>query len=120
MAYDIADAVELLETDERLKLYEILGDERTALVFYYLENVDDFVSELEYDEVADIIEQMDADDAIDILEELDEEDQEEIIKLQDEEIVEEMRDRCKSELTKNSERAKEISDEFRKKIIEFF
>ena len=87
---DIADVVELLETEERLKLYEILGDERTAVLFSYLENVDEMVSELEYDEVADIIEQMDADDAIDILEELDEEDQEEIIKLLDEEIVEEI------------------------------
>lgn len=87
---DIADVVELLETDERLRLYEILGDERTALLFNYLENVDDFVSELDYDDVADIIEQMDADDAIDILEELDESDQEEIIKLLDEEIVEEI------------------------------
>ena len=52
---DIADVVELLETEERLKLYEILGDERTALLFSYLENVDEMVSELEYDEVADII-----------------------------------------------------------------
>lgn len=87
---DIADVVELLDKDERLRLYEILGDERTALVFSYLENVDEIVSELEYDDVADIIEQMDADDAVDILEELDEEDQEEIIKLLDEEIVEDI------------------------------
>ena len=36
---DIADVVELLDKDERLRLYEILGDERTALVFSYLENV---------------------------------------------------------------------------------
>lgn len=87
---DIADVVELLETEERLRLYEILGDERTALVFAYLENVEEFVEELDYDDVADIIEQMDADDAVDILEELDEEDQEEIIKLLDEDIVEEI------------------------------
>ena len=40
---DIADVVELLETEERLRLYEILGDERTALVFAYLENVEEFV-----------------------------------------------------------------------------
>lgn len=87
---DIADVVELLETEERLKLYEILGDERTALVFSYLENVDEIVSEMEYDDVADIIEQMDADDAVDILEELDEEDKDKIIELLDEEIVEDI------------------------------
>ena len=40
---DIADVVELLDKDERLRLYEILGDERTALVFSYLENVDEIV-----------------------------------------------------------------------------
>ena len=87
---DIADVVEELTKEERIALYEILGDKRTALVFSYLENVDEFVSELEYEDAADIIEQMDADDAVDVLEELTEEDADQIINLMDEEIIEDI------------------------------
>ena len=87
---DIADVVEELTKEERIALYEILGDKRTALVFSYLENVDEFVSELEYEDAADIIEQMDADDAVDVLEELAEEDADQIINLMDEEIIEDI------------------------------
>lgn len=87
---DIADVVEELTKEERIALYEILGDKRTALVFSYLENVDEFVSELEYADAADIIEQMDADDAVDVLEELEEEEADKIINLMDEEIIEDI------------------------------
>lgn len=87
---DIADVVEELTKEERIALYEILGDKRTAVVFSYLENVDEYVSELEYADAADIIEQMDADDAVDVLEELEEEDADKIIDLMDEEIIEDI------------------------------
>lgn len=87
---DIADVVEELTKEERIALYEILGDKRTALVFSYLENVDEYVSELEYADAADIIEQMDADDAVDVLEELEEEDADKIINLMDDEIIEDI------------------------------
>ena len=87
---DIADAVEELTKEERIELYKILGDKRSALVFSYLENVDEYVSELEYSEAADIIEQMDADDAVQVLEELAEDDADEIINLLDEEIIEDI------------------------------
>ena len=87
---DIADVVEELTKEERIELYNILGDKRTALVFSYLENVDEFVSELEVADAADIIEQMDADDAVDVLEELEEEQADKIINLMDEDIIEDI------------------------------
>ena len=70
---DIANVVEKLTKDERIKLYKILGNEKTAEVFSYLEDVDDYVDELDYDKAADIIQEMDADDAVDVLDELGEE-----------------------------------------------
>lgn len=87
---DIADVVEELTKEERIALYKILGDKRTALVFSYLENVDEYVSELEYGEAADIIEQMDVDDAVDVLEELAEDDVDKIINLMDDEAIEDI------------------------------
>ena len=84
---DIATVVEGLTKEERIELYKILGTERTAEVFSYLENVDEFVDELEYDKAADIIEQMDADDAVDVLDTLEEEDKHEIIKRMDDEAA---------------------------------
>ena len=80
---DIANVVEKLTKDERIKLYKILGNEKTAEVFSYLEDVDDYVDELDYDKAADIIQEMDADDAVDVLDELDDKDKIKIIDLMD-------------------------------------
>ena len=88
--YDIALAVEEFTKEERFKLYNILGDERTSDVFSYLDDVNVYIEELEYDKAADIIENMDADDAIDVLEELEDEDKNKIIDLMDEEVVEDI------------------------------
>lgn len=80
---DIADALESLNKDQRLKLYHILGKENVSEIFAYLENVADYVEELDQDKAADIIELMDSDDALDVLEELDEDDRKEIESLLD-------------------------------------
>ncbi len=88
---DIADAIPHLNKDERKKLYAIIGIQATSDVFTYLDDVEDYVDELENDKVADIIELMDADDAVDILEELDEDDQKEIVRLMDNEAVEDIK-----------------------------
>lgn len=76
---DIATVVEHLSKTERIKLYRIIGVDRTAEVFSYLDNVDDYVAELDYDKAADIIERMDADDAVDVLEELEDDDKTQIL-----------------------------------------
>lgn len=88
---DIADAVPFLSEEERENLYEILGTQTTSDVFTYLENVEDYIEELDNEKAADIIELMDADDALDVLEELDAEDKQEIVELMEEEAVEDIK-----------------------------
>ena len=82
---DIAEALERLTKEERLKLYKILGDEKVSEIFAYLDDVEEYISELSSEKAADIIEEMDVDDAIDVLEELEEDKKQELIALLDEE-----------------------------------
>ena len=79
--YDIAEVIPLLEPNERKKLYRVLGVENVSDVFAYLDDVEDYLAELDDEKAADIIEEMDADDAIDVLSELTEERREDIISL---------------------------------------
>ncbi len=88
---DIADAVVYLSKDERAKLYEVLGDKLTSEVFAYLDDVEDYIEELDDEKAADIIEEMDADDAIDVLEELDKEDRTSIVSKMEDEAVEDIK-----------------------------
>ena len=66
-ASDIADVLETLEKDERIRIYKVLGLEDTAQVFTYFDDVKDYINELPVEKAADIIEQLDSDDAIDVL-----------------------------------------------------
>ena len=89
---DIAEMLEELDKEDRIKLYALLGDDNVAEVLPYVEDVEELVEDLSSEHVADIIELMDADDAIDILEELDDEQREEIVSLMDEESINEIKD----------------------------
>ena len=84
---DIASVLPSLSKEQRVKLYKALGVDRVSDVFAYLDDVEDFIEELDVEKVADILENMDADDAIDVLEELDEDKKEEIISLMEEDSV---------------------------------
>lgn len=68
---DIAGAFELLTRQERQKLYPILGAAKVSEIFTYIEDVDEYMKELDIRHVAKIIENMDSDDAVDVLEEMD-------------------------------------------------
>ena len=70
---DISYALEGLTKEERLSLYQIIGLERTADVFSYLDDVDEYLSEINLNDAARIIEEMDSDDAVDVLEQIDDE-----------------------------------------------
>ncbi|MBQ7487208.1 MAG: magnesium transporter [Clostridia bacterium] len=70
-ANDIADVLPLLTTDERIRLYKLLGEDEVSEVFAYLEDPAEYISELDIEKAADIVENMDADDAVDFLEDLD-------------------------------------------------
>lgn len=82
---DIAGAVEQLTAEERERLWTVLGAEKTAGIFAYLEDVDKYFNELGPDSTAKIISLMDSDDAVDVLEEMDDSAQEQIVALLDEE-----------------------------------
>lgn len=82
---DIASVFAYLTKEERLRLYNVLGDQSISDIFTYLDNVEDYIAELENDKAADIIELMDADDAVDVLDTLEEEDKKDIVEQMDQE-----------------------------------
>ena len=71
-ANDIAQSLEYLTKDERLSLYEILGDEWVSEILSYVEEPEQYINELGIEKLADIINEMDSDDAADLLEKVDE------------------------------------------------
>jgi magnesium transporter len=82
---DIAGAMELLTVGERKKLYHVLGAERVAEIFTYIDDVGKYIGELDLKSAARIIENMDSDDAVDVLEEVDEEERQKLYSLLDRE-----------------------------------
>lgn len=78
---DIAKVFPLIAPYERKKLYKVLSNQEISDIFSYLDDVEDYVSELDNDKVADIVEEMDVDDAIDLLSELDGDKRQDIITL---------------------------------------
>ena len=52
---DIAHALEVLTKNERLALYPIMGIERTADVFSYLEEPEDYISEINIEDAVKLI-----------------------------------------------------------------
>ena len=80
--------VKELTKEERLKIYEIIGEEETAELMAYYDDPEVYLKELSIGEAVDLIELMDADDAVDVLNEFEESDKEKIIELLDEEIQE--------------------------------
>lgn len=69
---DIAEAIELLEKEEQIKIYGILGAERISEIISFLEEPGEFFRGLGIERMADVINEMDSDDAVDLLEEIDE------------------------------------------------
>ncbi len=87
---DIAAVLPELTKEERLKLYKVLGVDQVSEIFAYLDDVEEYIEELDSEKAADIIESMDADDAVDVLDELQEVKKEEIIGLMQKEAVEDI------------------------------
>lgn len=84
---DIAAVLPRLTKEQRSRIYKAIGVDRVSDVFAYLDNVEEYIEELDTEKAADIIENMDADDAIDVLDELEEDKKEEIINLMEKESV---------------------------------
>lgn len=89
---DIAEAYEELDTEDRQRLYGILGAERLSEIFPYIEDVGEILAEITPEQAADVLENMDADDAVDALEDIeDEEQREQLISLMDKEASADVR-----------------------------
>lgn len=82
---DIADALEKMSKDERLKIYSIIGTVRVSKIFAFYDDVEKYIDELTPDMAADIVEKMDSNDAANVLNELDDDDKDEIIDLMEDE-----------------------------------
>lgn len=78
---DIASALEQMKPDERKKLYPILGIDRIAEIFTYIEDVEQYIKELNLENEAAILSHMDSDDAVDVLEKMDEDTRHQLVKL---------------------------------------
>ena len=88
---DIAAAFELLTADEREKLYPVLGADRLADIFRYIDDAGKYVGEISLDKAAQILSHMDSDDAAKVLDDLDRTTQDKLVKLLDEEAGHEIR-----------------------------
>ena len=87
---DIARCFEYLTDEELEKVYQTFSEQELSEIFTYLDDVKEYIEDLETETAADLIELMDSDDAKEILEELTEEDRNEILELMDEEVVDDI------------------------------
>ena len=53
-------------------MYRILGVDRTAEIFAYLDDAGPYMEELSLEKAANVVSHMDSDDAVDVLEDMDE------------------------------------------------
>lgn len=87
---DIARSFEYLTEEELEKVYQTFDEQELSEIFTYLDDVKEYIEDLETETAADLIELMDSDDAKEILDELTEEDRNEILELMDEEVVDDI------------------------------
>lgn len=88
---DIAEAITQLSSEERKQLYQVLGVQRIAEIFTYLDDAEPYFKELSLENAAKVVSNMDSDDAVDILEDLEESTKHEIVKRLDEDAGEDVR-----------------------------
>ena len=105
---DIADMLAGMNEKERKRLYRLLGTQRTAEIFAYLDEPQAYFDELSVEQAARVVSLMDSDDAVDLLENLEDEDKKEIVEHLDEEAEKDVRmllsyddDEIGSEMTTN-------------------
>ena len=67
---DIAEAITLLSETERRQLYPVLGAQKVAEIFSYLDDSEKYIEELPIEKAAKVVSYMDADDALDVLDDL--------------------------------------------------
>ena len=88
---DMAGALEQMTPEERKRLYPILGIERVSEIFTFIEDVDEYMKELDLSSAAKVIGSMDSDDAVDVLEEMDEESRKKLTRMLDKETSDDIK-----------------------------
>ena len=78
---DIADMMAGMTEEERKRLYHLLGAQKVAEIFKYIEEPRKYIRELSVESAARVISEMDSDDAVDLLEDLDPEEKEQIVRM---------------------------------------
>ena len=81
---DIADMMAGMTEEERKRLYHLLGAQKVAEIFKYIEEPRKYIRELSVESAARVISEMDSDDAVELLEDLDPEEKEQIVRMLDE------------------------------------
>ena len=87
----LAEARAALTPDERQKLYAVLGVERVAEIFSYLDDAEPYLKELPSEKAAKVVSNMDSDDAGDALDDLEEEDKAKIVGQLDKDSAEDVK-----------------------------
>lgn len=88
---DIAQSLELLDKEERLSLYHVLGAEWMSDILSFIDEPEEYIKEMGIEQLAAVINEMDSDDAVDLLEEMDEDTKEKIRPILDEEVKADIR-----------------------------
>lgn len=78
---DIADVLQNVAKEDRLRVYAQLSLDQTAEIFSFYDDVEKYIEELSPETAADILEAMSSEDAMDVLDELEDESKTEIIEL---------------------------------------
>ena len=88
---DIAEAITLLSETERRQLYPVLGAQKVAEIFSYLDDSEKYIEELPIEKAAKVVSYMDADDALDVLDDLTEYKKQELVSHLDENAQKDVR-----------------------------
>ena len=76
---DIADMLTVMTPKERKRIYTLLGPQKNAEIYAYLDEPQIYFSELSVKDAAKVVSLMDSDDAVDVLETLDDKKKYEIV-----------------------------------------
>ena len=88
---DLADILISLGSEERKRIYRLLGLLKTAEIFTYYDEPEKYLAELSIESAARIISLMDSDDAVDVLERLEPERKSKIVEKLDSHAAQDVR-----------------------------
>lgn len=88
---DIAEALDSLTASERKRLYSVLGVQRIAQIFAYLDDAEPYFKEISLENAAKVVSEMDSDDAVDALEDMDDRTKHQIVNMLDQDAVKDVK-----------------------------